>query len=80
MIEESRLPFVPIEDLQMEAGAEFGLRLGLAGGWSGRRRRESWRAHACVVGPPRVWPGRGLPALGGPAPGRSIFPDVGSRL
>lgn len=81
LIEESRLPSVPIEDLQTEAGAAFRMKLGLAGNLF-PRRKEAWRVHACVVGYLHVRPGRGLPALGGlaprPAPCLSIFPDARS--
>lgn len=65
MTGESRLPSVPIGDLQTEA---FRMKSGPAGGRLPRQRREAWRGHACVVGSLHVQPGRGLPALGGPAP------------
>ncbi|MBW04598.1 F-box only protein 5, partial [Eschrichtius robustus] len=55
------------------------MKLGPAGGPFPRRRREAWRERACVVGSLHVRPGSGLPALRGPAPGLSIFPDARSR-
>lgn len=78
MTGESRLPFLPSGDLQTEAEAAFRMKLGPAGGPFSRRRREAWRERACVVGSLHVRPGSGLPALRGPAPCLSIFPDARS--
>ena len=72
MIGESRLPFVPIGDLQREARTAFKMKSGLPGGRS-PRSKALWRLDACVVGSLHVWPGLCIPALRGPAssPARS---------
>lgn len=66
-IGESQLPFVPIGDLQTEAGAAFGMKSGLAGGRF-PQRMAAWRAGACVVGPLHVRPGRSLGRAPRPRP------------
>lgn len=82
MIGQSRLPVVPIGDLQTEAGVAFRMKSGLAGVRL-LQPKEAWRVGACVVDPLHMLPGRRHPALRGPAfgpaPGFSILPDPGSR-
>lgn len=81
MIGQSRLPVVPIGDLQTEAGVAFRMKSGLAGVRL-LQPKESWRVGACVVGPLHMLPGRRHPALRGPAfgpaPGFSILPTPGA--